>query len=99
MGHRGRALLTAWLALMAVMLLVAGTTTWRMRSHVAACVESKPYVGSLCEQIPVAPAGHRLHPLRAELLWAGGAAAGAGALVLAASARRRAPRVAQTAGG
>jgi len=31
----------------------------------------------------------RVHPLRAELMWAGGLAAEAGALVLVASGRRR----------
>jgi hypothetical protein len=100
MGHPGRSLLTAFLALMAVMLLVAGTRTWTMRAHVTTCVATKDYLGAICEvPLPVRPGGQRLHPLRAELLWAGGLAAGAGALVLAAAGRRREPRLPEPAGG
>ena len=56
-------------------------------------------LGTICEQVPVAPIGQRVHPLRAELLWTGGVVVGGVALVLAASARRRPPSVARPAGG
>ena len=99
MGHRGRTLLSAWLALMAVMLLVAGTKAWTMRSHGSTCVVTKDHLGAICEvPLPVTANGQRLHPLRAELLWAGGLAAGAGALVLAASGRRRDARLSDPKG-
>ena len=88
MGHRGRSLVAAWLLLMAVMLLVAGTKTWTARAHASTCIATKDALGAICE-IPVLPNGGRVHPLRAELMWAGGLAAGAGAIVLVASGRRR----------
>ena len=90
MGHRGRALLIGWLALMAVMLLVAGTKTWTMRSHVPTCVVTKDALGAICEvPLPVTTEDRRLHPLRAQVFWAGGLAAGVGAVLLVASGRRR----------
>ncbi|MGH3074754.1 MAG: hypothetical protein ACRDQC_07505 [Gaiellales bacterium] len=100
MGHHGRTLLVTCLAVVAGILLVAGTTVWSVRPHATPCVGSKTALESICERVPVAPVGQRLHPLRAELLWTGGVAAGGAALVLAASAkRRRPPNAAQPLGG
>jgi hypothetical protein len=98
MGHRWRTFLATCLASVALILLVAGTTVWRIRPHATPCVASKPTFGTICERVPVAPVGQRLHPLRAELLWTGGVVIGGVALVLAASTKRRPPIVARPAG-
>jgi hypothetical protein len=99
MGHRWRTFLATCLASVALILLVAGTTVWRIRPHATTpCLVSKPTFGTICERVPVAPVGQRLHPLRAELLWTGGVVVGGVALVLAASTKRRPPIVARPAG-
>jgi hypothetical protein len=99
MGHRWRTFVATCLASVALILLVAGTTVWRIRPHATPCAASKVALGTICEQLPVAPVGKRVHPLRAELLWTGGVVVGGAALVLAASARRRQPNVGRPARG
>jgi hypothetical protein len=58
-------LVPALASLIAVALLVAGIVTWRMMSPPACQVAGAVFC--------VATPAHRLHPLRAELLWAGSA--------------------------
>ena len=75
-------LVPALLTLTAVVLLAAGTLTWRMRSGAGRCAP----------QLSCLHTRHRHHPLRAELLWAGAALVGVVAIETAVWQRRRAHR-------
>ena len=58
-------------SLVAVALFVAGVVAWRMTSMKVIGQPCPPNM--LCAELPGAYAPHRLHPLRAELLWAASA--------------------------
>jgi hypothetical protein len=64
-------LVPALAALAAIACLVAGAVTWRMFSGPPA--QPPCPAGTLCGYA-LPPAPYRLHPLRAELLWAASAA-------------------------
>ena len=59
-------------SLIAVALLVAGVVAWRMMATSFAGASCPPQTS--CSLAPEFRAPHRLHPLRAELLWAASAA-------------------------
>ncbi|MGH3427231.1 MAG: hypothetical protein ACRDQZ_06645 [Mycobacteriales bacterium] len=67
----------------AAALLVAGVVVWRMYSHPSPCeVDHRPF---FCGGSPV----YRLHPLRAELLWAASALLAVASIGIWVRQRRR----------
>jgi hypothetical protein len=69
----------------AVVLFIAGVLTWRMMSS----LPSNGFPGRGESVIYFRPAQHRLHPLRAELLWAASGSCALVAIAAGAQARRR----------
>lgn len=72
-----------------VALAVAGTVVWRMMSPSIAALEARCSGRALLGCGFAYPPPHRLHPLRAELLWAAAALVGLLAISLARRPRLR----------
>jgi hypothetical protein len=77
------------LVVAAVVLAAAGTVEWRMMSPSIADLEARCSGRALLDCGFAFPPPHRLHPLRAELLWAAAGVIGLLAIGIALRPRRR----------